>query len=405
MLNATQSRREFLARLAVLAAVAPVAGLAACGGSAPAASSAAAAVKPPATSPASAAPSKPSAAASAPASASAAAPASASAAAAASGATVVNLGLLSSVSDAGFYIGMDKGYFKEQGIEINSHSFQSAAYMVAPLSEGQLDVGGGAPSAGLGNALARGIAIKIVADKGSVPEDSSFQALMIREDLVTSGQFKGQYSDLRGLKLADTAEGNTGNVSTSFALQKGGLKWGDADHVFMSFPSMSAAFAGKSIDGALVIEPFLTQIAAKKVASVFKRTNDFYPNHQVAVVMYSPQFMKDRKQLAQDFMVAYLKALRVYNDAFFKKPRDQKAYDDVVDILAKHTPVKDKSLYAKMQMPGLDPNGKVIAKSLETDQKWYLDHGYQKAPVDVNKIVAGSFAEFAVKKLGGPYKP
>jgi NitT/TauT family transport system substrate-binding protein len=399
MLNTAQSRRTFLARLAALAALAPVPGLAACGGSAaPAASSAPAAAKPPPASPASAAPAKPSAAASAPAS------AAASAAAAATGATVVNLGLLSSVSDAGFYIAMDKGYFKEQGIEINSHSFQSAAYMVAPLSEGQLDVGGGAPSAGLGNALARGIAIKIVADKGSVPEDSSFQALMIREDLVTSGRFKGQYSDLKGLKLADTAEGNTGNVSTSFALQKGGLKWQDADHVFMGFPSMSAAFAGKSIDGALVIEPFLTQIAAKNVASVFKRTNDFYPNHQVAVVMYSPQFMNDRKQLAQDFMVAYLKALRVYNDAFFKKPRDQKAYDEVVDILAKHTPVKDKSLYAKMQMPGLDPNGSVIVKSLETDQQWYLEHGYQKAPVDVNKIVDSSFAEFAVKKLGGPYK-
>lgn len=394
-LNKAQSRRAFLARLGALAALAPMVSLAGCG-SAPSSSSAAASAKPSAASAAGSSAVKPTTAASA---ATSAAPA-----ASAGAANVVNLGLLSSVSDAGFYVAMDKGYFEEQGIEIKTNPFQSAAYMVAPLSEGQLDVGGGAPSAGLGNALARDIGIKIVADKGSVPEDSSFQALMIRQDLITSGQFKGQYSDLKDLKLADTAEGNTGNVSTAFALQKGGLKWEDAQHVFMSFPSMSAAFAGKSIDGGLVIEPFLTQIAAKKVATVFKRTNEFYPNHQVAVVMYSPKFVKDRAELAQKFMVAYLKALRLYNDAFFKKPRDQKAYDDVVDVLAKHTPVKDKSLYAKMEMPGLDPNGAVILKSLQTDQQWYLEHGYQKASVDVNKAVDSSFADFAVKKLGGLYK-
>lgn len=393
--NTSWSRREFLSRVGGAAALASVAGLAACGSAAPPSSAGVSQA---------AKASQPSVLPSAAGSASAAASSSAAASAAREAQNVVHVGLLSSVSDAGLYIAMDKGFFKEQGIDIRTNQFQSAAYMVAPLSEGQLDVGGGAPSAGLGNAMARNIGIKIVADKGSVPADSSFQALMIREDLLTSGRFKGQYSDLKGLKLADTAKGNSGNVSTALALQKGGLQWEDADHVFMAFPSMSAAFAGKSIDGALVIEPFVTQIAQKKLAEVFKRTNDFYPNHQVAVVMYSPEFLKERRALGQRFMVAYLKALRLYNDAFFKSPRDQNAYDDAVQILARHTPVKDKALYAKMVMPGLDPDGKLLVDSLEKDQDWYVAHGLQKTKGSMADAVDTSFAEYAVKQLGGPYK-
>src|ERR687885_649031 len=58
---------------------------------------------------------------------------------------------------------------------------------VAPLAAGQLDVGGGAPSAGLGNALARGLNLKIVADKGSTPPGFGYAGVVIRKDLWDSG--------------------------------------------------------------------------------------------------------------------------------------------------------------------------------------------------------------------------
>src|SRR5436305_1768758 len=80
----------------------------------------------------------------------------------------VSLGEVGSASDAGIYVALDKGYFAEQGIEVERTRFTTAADMVAPLGRGQLDVGGGAPSAGLLNAIARDIPLKIVADKGNI---------------------------------------------------------------------------------------------------------------------------------------------------------------------------------------------------------------------------------------------
>src|SRR5438067_12266027 len=53
----------------------------------------------------------------------------------------INYGEIGGTSDAGIYIAEDKGYFKEQGIELERNRFQTAVEMVAPLSVGQLDVG------------------------------------------------------------------------------------------------------------------------------------------------------------------------------------------------------------------------------------------------------------------------
>jgi ABC-type nitrate/sulfonate/bicarbonate transport system substrate-binding protein len=88
----------------------------------------------------------------------------------------VHLGVLGSVSDAGIFVALERGYFREQGIELELSTFDSAARMVAPLGARQLDVGAGSHSAGLLNAVARGIPLKLVADKGSALPGYGYQA-------------------------------------------------------------------------------------------------------------------------------------------------------------------------------------------------------------------------------------
>jgi ABC-type nitrate/sulfonate/bicarbonate transport system substrate-binding protein len=53
----------------------------------------------------------------------------------------VRLGYIGGISDAAFYIAIDRGYFARQGIDLELTRFNSATDMVAPLSAGQLDVG------------------------------------------------------------------------------------------------------------------------------------------------------------------------------------------------------------------------------------------------------------------------
>ncbi len=100
----------------------------------------------------------------------------------------VTIGIVNAVSDGGLFIAEAKGYFKEAGIEASFVEFDTGAKMVAPLGAGQLDVGGGAASAGLYNAVERGITIKMVADKATNVKGAPFQSFLVRKALVDSGQ-------------------------------------------------------------------------------------------------------------------------------------------------------------------------------------------------------------------------
>src|SRR3954468_15027867 len=103
----------------------------------------------------------------------------------------VRMGVLGVLPEAGIFVAMEQGYYREQGIELDTTQFDSAARMVPSLGTGQLDAGDGSHSAGLFNAVARDIRIKLVADSGSSPPGQPIVALMFRRGLVDSDQLRG----------------------------------------------------------------------------------------------------------------------------------------------------------------------------------------------------------------------
>lgn len=309
----------------------------------------------------------------------------------------VRIGVLPIASAAGNWIGVAKGYFEQEGIEPEINVFQTAADMVAPLAAGQLDVGAGAPGVGLAQAVMRGIDIKIVADQATLVPGSGYQAIIVRRDLFESGQMTGP-ADLKGRRYAmPSTTGITPEAMLHQYMQRAGLTARDVDLVAMPFPDMLPALANGAIDASLSIDPFLTQILETGSAVVLERADTIYPDQQVAVLLYSGEFAK-RTDLAVRYMVAYLRGVRDYNDAFVKN--DPTKRTEVIDILAEYTPVKNKLLYEKMGFPGLNPNGAVNVASLKADQDYYLAAKLQERPADIDRMVDPSFAEAAVRRLG-----
>jgi NitT/TauT family transport system substrate-binding protein len=310
--------------------------------------------------------------------------------------TKLHVGLVVSVSDAGFFIANEKGYFRDQGIEIEIERFESAARMVPFLGTGQLDIGGGAPGAGLFNAIARDIPVKIVADKGHIAPGHGFEAIIVRKDTADKARIKSA-ADFRGMKIALSARDIVPEVDLDTFLRTGGLTINDVNVVTMAFGDMGVALGNGSIDAAQAIEPFVTQIVEKGLGVILKRNDEVVQYQQVAVVLYSPKFASYNPGLARKFMLGYLRGVRDYNDAFVKK--DPVAKKEVVQILIRNTPVKDPTLYDKMVMPGLDPKGRVMLDSLVGQQNWYLNKGTQKTRVDLGKAVDTQYVDWAVKQL------
>ncbi|MBI5909338.1 MAG: ABC transporter substrate-binding protein [Betaproteobacteria bacterium] len=314
-------------------------------------------------------------------------------------ATTVRVGITNSSSDVGFFIAEKKGYFLQEGINVTYTPFDSAAKMVAPLGVGQLDVGGGSSSAGLFNAAARGIPIKIVADKGSSPPGHGYVPLLVRKDLVISGRVKS-FHDLKGLKVAGSSPGISTAVMMNEALKKGGLTYSDVTMVSMGFPQHVLALQNKAIDASLTTEPSATAAVINGAAVRFAGNDEIYPYHQVAVVLYGGIFIKDNPEVARKFMRAYVRAVRDYNDALKDGKLTGPKADEIIAILVEFTNIKDPNVYRTIVTPGNNPDGKVNEASLRKDFQFYKEQGLIEGDVSVEQVVDNSFAEAAVKELG-----
>jgi NitT/TauT family transport system substrate-binding protein len=314
----------------------------------------------------------------------------------------VTVAAVNSVADSAFLIADRKGFFRDAGISVKFVTFDSGAAMIAPLGTGQIDVAGGAPAAGLYNALAMGINIKIVAERASDPPGYGFNVVVVRKDLVTSGRYK-KLSDLKGLKFAEPGKGSTSLSMTEKVLEKGGLKYDDVEHVFLGFPAQVAALQNGSIDVTGLLEPWATQAIKMGLAVRIMGGDDVYPNQQLAVTLYSGKFAQERPDVARRFMVAYVRALRYYADALKAGHLAGPNATDVIGILADVTKLPTDTL-REMVASGVNPSGHINEASLLEDYAAFRKAGLVQSEVDVNRLIDMSFVDNANAVLG-PYKP
>jgi NitT/TauT family transport system substrate-binding protein len=314
----------------------------------------------------------------------------------------VSAGIARTSTDVGWFIADKKGFFREEGIEVKLIPFASAAQMIAPLGSGELDVAGGTVAAGLYNAVGRGINLKIVADKGSVKEGYEFSMLLVRKDLADSGRYKTLH-DLKGMKIAVAARGAGSEASMNEALKKGGLSYGDVEVAYLGFPEHLVAYRNKAIDASITAEPSATR-AIREGLAVHGSKEVVYPDQQTAVVLYSGDFISQRRPLAEKFMRAYIRAIRLYNDALLNGRIAGPNAAEIISILTEYTPIKDPAVYRDMTPFAINPDGQVNLASLRKDLEFFQERNYLTKAPSVEAVVDDSFIHAAVRDLG-PYRP
>lgn len=308
-------------------------------------------------------------------------------------------------SDIGFFLALKKGYFRDEGLAIELSQMANAPAMIGPLGMGQLDVGAGTVAASLYNAVAQNIAIRAVADKGSMRKGYGFSGLLVRKDLVDSGRFK-RYADLKGLRLAVGTFGSANASAMNEALKKGGLKWSDAASIVaLQFPQHLVGYQNKAIDASMTNEPTSTSAVQTGLAVRIAGNDEIYPAQQTAVVLYSELFGRARPEHALKFMRAYVRAVREYNDALTNGRIAGPNADEVVSVLTEYTFIKDAKIHRSITPAAIDPDGRMNLTGLRNDLVFFKEQKLiQDAGITVERIIDTSFVERAVKELG-PYRP
>jgi len=310
---------------------------------------------------------------------------------------VIMVGVSPVVSSSGIFIAKEKGYFKELGLNVEITSFRSSgASMTVLLAKGDLDVGGGNLSTGLWNAINEGLNIKLVADKGHIEKGHSYIALIVRKDHIESRRFT-DLSDLKGFKMALTSLGGVSQqIATERFLMKGGLKLSDVEFIKMSYSEMNVALASKSIDATVQLEPYVTKAELDGVAVKYAEVYEVYPDQQSAAIFYSSDFTYKHPRKAEKFMIAYLKGIRDYENAFMKNLER----DTITAMLKKYIKINSNDVWGSMTPVGLNPNGFINKDALSKDLIWYKDHGYIKQAPNIEDVIDHSYVENALTVVG-----
>lgn len=308
----------------------------------------------------------------------------------------VRVGTTFTQSDAPIFIALAKGYFTEAGLDVELVPFDTAANMVAPLGTGQIDIGSGAPTAGLFNAVRRGIDVKFVAEESRSAPGYGVISVLVRKALVERGRVKS-FKDFKGLTFAEVGKGTAAFVTMTAALRRGGLTYHDVHETFLAFPDQVIAFANGSIDAATTIEPFATKAIQSGYAVKFSSSDVLVPNGTNSCLVYAGSFGRANREAATNFMVAYIRGLRFYAGALRNGRLAGPNAAEVISILTKYTPIKDPAVFRAITPNAVDPNGRLNLRSLNEDLSVFQDAGLVPHDVTVAQAVDPSYVEAALK--------
>ena len=284
-----------------------------------------------------------------------------------------------------------KGFFKEQGLEVEINDFGGGAKSLQALIGGSVDVVTGAYEHTI-RMQAKGQDVVAVTELGRFP------AIVIAAKKDKAGQIKSA-ADFKGLKIGVTAPGSSTALTAQYAMVKAGLKPSDAAIIGVgSGASAVAAMKKGEIDVISHLDPVIAKLEADGDIQVLidtrteSGTRALFGGSNPAAVLYTKQdFNEKNPNTTQRLVNAFMKALKWIESA---------TPEQIADVVPPEYHLGDKALYLKAvanSKESYSRNGVVSPEGMAStlDMLRTLDPELQGAKVDVAKTFDDRFVKRA----------
>lgn len=317
-------------------------------------------------------------------------PAGGAATTAGGGLTKVRVGYVPVLLYAPLFVAIEKGYFREAGIESVLTPLAGGADIISQTVAGNFEAGLGGMGAAALNAAKRNLSFRIVASHHSERPPLT-TPLVVAKKKKDDGTFR-TVADLKGKKVAVNARGSASEYWLQAALAKGGLTFKDIELAALPFDQTAAALEGGALDASLLGEPLVT--LAEQKGLVARLSDDFLTDAQGTVIFYNLTWAQAERDLAERWLAAWLRGARdLQGDGYSQAANTA--------IIEKYTKVP-KEVVAVARPPRHDPDGKLNLSDMQAQQEFFLKTGTLTYTdlIDLRTIIDPSFAEKAVARLG-----
>jgi NitT/TauT family transport system substrate-binding protein len=271
----------------------------------------------------------------------------------------LKVGVLPIADVAPLYLGMSKGFYKEEGLDIVPQFSQGGAVIVPKVISGELDIGF-SNIVSLLNAASRGLPIKIISQADQSNDESAL--------VVSSTSNLQNVADLQGKTVGVVSLDNLATLDINWAAQKASGDWRKIKYVELSFLQMSAALRSNRVDAVAVSEPWKTIMRQAGMKNLESVNNSVALHSTVATYFATADFIKANEDVVVRFVRATHKSL-IYA---------QEHQDEVRAVLPTYTKVPPE-IIAEMRFPYFSTDLNV--PSIETQARLAEEYGYvSKAP-------------------------
>ncbi|HRJ68378.1 MAG TPA: ABC transporter substrate-binding protein [Beijerinckiaceae bacterium] len=231
-----------------------------------------------------------------------------------------------------------RGFFKEQGLDVEITDFGGGAKALQSLVGGSADIVTGAYEHTI-RMQAKGIDIRSTLELGRFPAI----VVAVKKDLA--GKVKSA-ADLKGLKIGVTAPGSSTNMLVQFAMVKAGLKPMDAAWVGVGAGASAVAAMKKGeIDAISNLDPVISKLEADGdiVVLIDTRTEAgtqalFGGTNPAACLYMKNDFIEKNPETTQRLVNGLFKALKWIGSA---------SADDIANSVPAEYHLGDKGIYMR----------------------------------------------------------
>lgn len=221
------------------------------------------------------------------------------------GTTKITVGVIPIVDVAPIYLGIKKGFFKAEHLDVKLDQAQGGAAIVPAVVSGQYQFGF-SNTTSLLLAGSQGLPLKVVTAGDNATDDpkSDFCSVVVRK-----GSPIKRPADLAGKKVAVNTLKNINSTTVNQMVRNDGGDPSKIQFVEMAFPDIPAAVAKGDVDAGQVVEPFATIAKQQGEVSLGSNCAGTDPGMPVADYFTSKPYMAKNPQVVKGFTSAMNKSL------------------------------------------------------------------------------------------------
>jgi NitT/TauT family transport system substrate-binding protein len=286
------------------------------------------------------------------------------------GPTTLRVGVIPIADVAPLYLGMKQGFFEQRQLTIEPQLAEGGAAITPAVVSGDFQIGF-SNTVSLLIAASRDLPVQIISQGvlGGQSEEEAWADLLVSKD----GPIE-QPQDLEGKTIAVNTLNNICEVTIKASLSDMGVDVDTLKFTEVPFPDMNAALDAGRVDGACVVEPFVTQGTSGNARGIDPFYVNTAPDLTVATYFTSTQYAEENPDVVDRFVEAMNESLEYA----------QSHPDEVRQVLGEYTEIPPE-VAAEIQLPQWRAD--ITVPTIERLSELSLEYGLLEEQPNVDELI------------------